>query len=269
MHTVRDYTSEEKRCVFRVSFETGGSLPTRRTADMATYVLIPGTGGDAWYWHLLVPELRERDLEVVAVDLADDDDSAGLPEHADAVVGALGDRTDLVIVAQSLGGFTAPLVCERVSVDLLMMLNAMVPSSGESAGEWWANTGHAKARSEQAARDGRNLAADEDLRDTFFHDVPPEVTAEAWARGEPRQSETPFAQPWPLPKWPEMPTRFLQGRDDRFFPVEFQRRVVRQRLGIAPDEMPAGGHLVAFSRPKELADRLETYRKGIGAGEAG
>ena len=111
------------------------------------------------------------------------------------------------------------------------------------------------ARAEQAAQDGRDLT-DEDLRDTFFHDVQPEVTAEAWARGEPRQSETPFAQPWPLPKWPEVSTRFLQGRDDRFLPVEFQRRVVRERLGITPDEM-AGGHLVALSRPKELADRLE------------
>ena len=63
-----------------------------------------------------------------------------------------------------------------------------------------------------------------------------------------------------------MPTRFLQSRDDRFFPVEFQRRVVEERLGITPDEI-AGGHLVALSRPKELADRLEAYREGI-AGEA-
>lgn len=63
-----------------------------------------------------------------------------------------------------------------------------------------------------------------------------------------------------------MPTRFLQGRDDRFFPVEFQRRVVRERLGIAPDEMD-GGHLVALSRPRELADRLEDYREDVAGRE--
>jgi pimeloyl-ACP methyl ester carboxylesterase len=159
-------------------------------------------------------------------------------------------------------------VCERVPLDLLVMLNAMVPSPGESGGEWWSNTGHARARREQAERDGRDLAADEDLWDAFFHDVPPEIAAEAWARGAPRQSRTPFALPWPLPKWPDVPTRFLQGRDDRFFPVEFQRRVVRERLGITPDEM-AGGHLVALSRPKELADRLEAYRWGIAGGNGG
>jgi pimeloyl-ACP methyl ester carboxylesterase len=235
---------------------------------MTTCVLIPGAGGDAWYWHLLIPELRERGLEVVAVDLPANDDSAGLEEYADAVVGAIADRTGLIVVAQSMGGLTAPLVCERAAVDLLVMLNAMVPIPGESGGEWWVNTGHAKVRAEQAARDGRDLAADEDLLDAFFHDVPPEVTAEAWARGEPRQSRTPFARPWPLPKWPSVATRVLQGRDDRFFPVEFQRRVVRERLGIIPDEM-AGGHLVALSRPKELADRLEAYREGIAGGEDG
>jgi pimeloyl-ACP methyl ester carboxylesterase len=233
---------------------------------MATYVLIPGAGGDAWYWHLLEPELRGRGHDVVAADLPANDDSAGLAEYAGAVVEAIGDRTGIVLVAQSLGGFTAPLVCEQVPVDLLVMLNAMVPSPGESAGEWWTNTGHAKARAEQAARDGRNLAADEDLMDAFFHDVSPEVVAEAWARGEPRQSGTPFKEPWPLREWPDVATRFLQGRDDRFFPVEFQRRVVRERLGITPDEM-AAGHLVALACPKELADRLEAYRKSFVGGE--
>src|ERR671932_2603625 len=92
---------------------------------MVTYILIPGAGGVAWYWHLLEAELRERGHEAVAVDLPAADDSAGLSEYADAVVGASGDRTDLVLVAQSFGGFTAPLVCEQVPVDLLVMLNAM------------------------------------------------------------------------------------------------------------------------------------------------
>jgi pimeloyl-ACP methyl ester carboxylesterase len=224
----------------------------------ATYVLIPGAGGSAWYWHRLGPALRRRGHDVVAVDLPAADDSAGFFEYADAVVAAIGDRAQLVLVAQSLAGFTAPLVCGRVPVDLVVLLNAMVPAPGESPGEWWTNTGHAQARTEHAARQGRALARDFDLLEDFFHDVPPNVTAEAMARGEPAQSATPFTQPWPLKRWPDVPTRFLQGRDDRFFPLEFQRRVVRERLGIALDEMP-GGHLVALSRPEELASRLETY----------
>jgi pimeloyl-ACP methyl ester carboxylesterase len=56
-----------------------------------------------------------------------------------------------------------------------------------------------------------------------------------------------------------VPTRFLLCRDDRFFPAELMRRVVRERLGITPDEID-GSHCVALSRPKELADRLEAFR---------
>ena len=227
---------------------------------MATYVLIPGAGGMARYWHLVEADLSERGHDVVAVDLPADDDSAGLSEYADAVIGAIGDRNGLVVVAQSFGGFTAPLVCERVPVRLLVMLNAMVPSPGESGGEWWENTGYEEARREQAERGG-TPAEEEDLRVLFFHDVPPEVTAEAMESGGRDQSGTPFKEPWPLQEWPGVPTRFLLSRDDRFFPAEFMRRVVRERLSITPDEMD-GGHLVALSRPKELADRLEAYRVG-------
>ncbi|WP_433469033.1 alpha/beta fold hydrolase [Spirillospora sp. CA-128828] len=226
---------------------------------MATYVLIPGAGGQSWYWHRLGPELRARGHDVVAVDLPAGDDSAGLAEYADTVVQAIGDRTDLVLVAQSMGGFTAPLVCERVHVDLLVLLNAMVPLPGETGGAWWENTGQAKAMADQAAREGRNPPREFDAEEFFFHDVPEDVKAEALSQDEPPQSSRPFAEPWPLSRWPETPTVFLQGRDDRFFPLEFQRRVVRERLGIAVDDMP-GGHLVALSRPEELAERLETCR---------
>ncbi|HEV8647833.1 MAG TPA: alpha/beta hydrolase [Actinomycetes bacterium] len=221
---------------------------------MNTYVLVHGAADSAWYWHLLEAELRNRGHDVVAPDLPCDDDSAGLLEYADTVVDAIGGRTDLVVVAQSFGGFTAPLVCERVPVDLLVLLAGMIPLPGEPPGDWWANTGYEQARREQDERDAR---APDDMIALFLHDVPLDLAAEALKRGR-DQSATPFEQPWPLRAWPEVPTRFLLCRDDRFFPAQFMRRVVRERLGIIPDEMD-GSHCVALSRPKELADRLEAY----------
>src|SRR2546423_9496653 len=102
---------------------------------MATYVLIHGAGSDSWYWHRVVPELEGRGHEVIAVDLPSDDDSAGLAEYVDAVVDAIGTRTDdLILVAQSMAGFTAPLVCHRVPVRLLVLVAAMVPLPGEAPG---------------------------------------------------------------------------------------------------------------------------------------
>ncbi|MGY1743411.1 MULTISPECIES: alpha/beta fold hydrolase [unclassified Blastococcus] len=202
-----------------------------------TFVLVPGAGGQAWYWHRLVPELERRGAPAVAVDLPADDDAAGLAAYADAVVAAAGDARDVVLVAQSMGGLTAPLVCGRLPVRRLVLLNAMVPRPGETGGDWWTATGHDVPASDEV----------------FVHDVPAEVLATA---PPPRaQSGRPFADPWPLPAWPDVPTVALAGRDDRFFPPGFQRRVAADRLGLPVTEVP-GGHLAALSYPAELADRL-------------
>jgi pimeloyl-ACP methyl ester carboxylesterase len=225
---------------------------------VATYVLIHGAGSDSWYWHLVVPKLEALGHDVVTIDLPADDDSAGLAEYAETVVNAIGDRTDLILVAQSMAGFTAPLVCERVPVDLMILVAAMVPAPGEAPGEWWANTGQGQAMRELAERDGRPMGDDFDEVATFLHDVPPDVAAESTQHVR-AQSGTPFEKPWPLPAWPDVPTRFLLCRDDRFFPAEFMRRVVRERLGFDPDEMD-GGHLPALAHPSELVERLEAYR---------
>jgi pimeloyl-ACP methyl ester carboxylesterase len=223
---------------------------------VTTFVLVPGAGGQAWYWHRLVAELEGRGHVAVAVDLPADDESAGLAAYADTVVAAVGARAPVVLVAQSMGGFTAPLVCERVPVELLVLVNAMVPLPGETGGDWWSATGQARARADHAERAG--LTDDpEDLTAAFFHDVPADIAAAAQAQPF-AQAERPFADPWPLRRWPEVPTRVVAGRDDRFFPADFQRRVAAERLGLQVDEVP-GGHLVALSRPVELADRLEGY----------
>ena len=227
------------------------------TTTDPTFVLIPGAGGSAWSWHLLVAELERRGRRAVAVALPAGDDRAGFDAYADAVVAAIGDGPAPVLVASSLAGFTAPRVCARRPVALVVLLNAMIPQRGETAGAWWEATGHAEARAAQAERDGR-VVDDTNVLGDFFHDVPADITAAALAEGELRQSATPFGDPPLDTPWPDVPTRVLVGRDDRFFPAAFQVRVARERLGIEADEMP-GGHLVALSRPVELADRLERY----------
>jgi pimeloyl-ACP methyl ester carboxylesterase len=230
---------------------------------MATYVLIHGAGSDSWYWHLVVARLRALRHDVVAPDLPVADDSAGLTEYADTVVSAIGDRGELILVAQSMAGFVAPMVSERVSVDLIVLVAAMVPAPGESPGDWWTNTGHRQARRAQDQRDGRDPDADFDPAVTFLHDLPAHVLEAAMAQGAPPgQSDTPFEKPWPLDRWPAVPTRFLLCREDRFFPADFMRRVVRVRLGITADEMDSG-HLPALAHPSELVERLETYRAAL------
>ncbi|MFG1703666.1 alpha/beta fold hydrolase [Nonomuraea sp. M3C6] len=214
---------------------------------MATFALIHGGGGSAWDWHLLEAELRGRGHDVVAVDLPVEDESASLLDYADSVAAAVGERRDLVVVAHSWGGFVGPLVCARIPAELLVLVTAMIPAPGEPPSDWWGNTGFGH----------------KDMDDPiglFLHDVPKELAEELLTKGR-NHADKALAEPWPLDKWPDVPTRFLLCRDDRFFTPDFMREVVRDRLGITPDEID-GSHSPMLARPAELADRLEGYLTG-------
>ena len=227
------------------------STSSNATGPRRTFVLIPGAGGTAWYWHRVVPLLRQAGHEAIAVDLPGDDPAAGLPEYTQLVVDAIGGRGDVVLVAQSLGGFTAPLVAAKAPVDSVVFVNAMIPRPGETPGEWWDNTGWAQARV-AAARQG-GYGTEFDLAVYFLHDVPAEVAA----AGEPYQrpeADAAFGSVCDF-TWPPIPIRAVAGADDRFFPAGFQQALARDRLGVEADVLP-GGHLIALAQPAGLADYL-------------
>jgi pimeloyl-ACP methyl ester carboxylesterase len=226
---------------------------------MASFVLVPGAGGMAWYWHRAVPLIRAAGHEPIAVDLPGDDRHAGLAAYADIVIGAIAERSDVILVAQSLGGFTAPLVCARSPVRMLVFVNAMIPKPDETAGQWWGATGAVEARQQAAARGG--YATEFDAATYFLHDVPPDVlrAGPQQPRGE---AEIVFGEPRRFTRWPDVPIHVVAGRDDRFFPIEFQQRVARERLRKKVEEIP-GGHLVALSNPEGLVERLLTFEKDL------
>jgi hypothetical protein len=95
---------------------------------------------------------------------------------------------------------------------------------------------------------------------SFYHDVPRALAEEALSKERVHPSSTAMVKPWPLDAWPDVPPRFVLCQDDRTFPADFFRRLVPERLGITPDEIP-GSHCVALSRPNELADLLATMAR--------
>jgi pimeloyl-ACP methyl ester carboxylesterase len=218
----------------------------------STYVLIPGAGGVGAYWNRVVPLLEAAGHEAIAVDLPGGDDGAALPEYAEIVARAAAGRTDVVVVAQSLGGFTAPLVCERVPVRGLVFVNAMIPVPGERPGEWGDAVDSSRARI--AAAEANGYSPEFDLETYFLHDLPPDLVREVLA--DPGiETDAVFGSVCDFAAWPAVPTRVLAGAGDRLFPVELQRRVARDRLGIEADVLP-GGHLIALSNPGAVADYL-------------
>ena len=137
-------------------------------------------------------------------------------------------------------------VADLAKADRLVLVVPMIPRPGETADEMWEATGWRMPQDESGAIG------------VFYHDVDPILAAEAMSR-ERRQSETTGRERWPLDAWPAVPTHVIIGRDDRFFPADWLRGVVRDRLGVEPDEIGTG-HTPALSRPRELVELLESYR---------
>jgi pimeloyl-ACP methyl ester carboxylesterase len=108
---------------------------------LAVFVLIHGGGSTAWDWHLVKPLLEASGHDVIAVDLPIEDDNAGLEDYTHAVTAAVGGAQHTIVVGHSLGGFTAPLVCDELQSDGLVYLAGMIPLPGETFGDWWTNTG--------------------------------------------------------------------------------------------------------------------------------
>ena len=220
---------------------------------MTRYVLVPGAGGAAWYWSRVASLLTQAGCQPHPIDLPGDDENAGLAEYVELICAAVGNEPDTVLVAHSLGGFTAPLVAQQTPVRAIVLVNAMIPRPGERAGDWWENTGASKARITAAQQ--HHYPVEFDLQTYFLHDVPAEIAAEgeAYQRNE---AAAVFDSTCAFTSWPDVPTRVLAGANDRFFPLDFQQRVAQDRLGLNTDVLP-GGHLLALSQPVALSHYLQ------------
>lgn len=217
------------------------------------FVLVPGAGGIGTpYWQHVTHRLEDAGHHAHVVDLPGGDRDAGLPEYATLIEHAIRDCVAPVVVAQSLGGFSAVMACARVDARGLILVNAMVPEPGETPGDWWEATGAIDARV-IAAKKGR-YSVEFDLATYFLHDLEPEDAAGVFA--DPGvEADIAFGQPCDIAAWPDVPTTAVVGRDDRLFPVDFQLRLLRERVGVDATVIP-GGHLLALANPGGLADAV-------------
>ena len=137
------------------SKEDETSAPRRDTQTMATYVLIHGAGSDSWYWHLVAPRAarpwprRRRGRPAVrrrrrrAVGVRRRRRRRDRRPHATSCS------------SPSRWPVSPRRWCANACRSTCMVLvAAMVPSPGESPGDWWANTGWEQAKREQARARG-------------------------------------------------------------------------------------------------------------------
>ena len=113
-----------------------------------------------------------------------------------------------------------------------------------------------------AVQEGRD-PDDTDDETLYLHDVPEPVRAEL-VRRPLEQTDGPFLDPWPLDRWPDVPTRAVVGTRDRLFPPEFASRLARERAGVEPDLVHTG-HLPALADPEALVELLDRYAGEVAA----
>ena len=233
---------------------------------MTTFVLVPGAGGQAWYWHRVVPRLAFRGHDAVAVELPAGDEEAGFEDYVRTAVRAVppgaaraSGGAGLAVVGQSLGGLVAPVVAQQCSADLLVLVAPMIPRPGETGGEWWQVT-------DQAGPSGASRRTRDATRQRWMT-TPCTSTTSRRARAEAmrrpvEQTDGPFRDPWPLDRWPDVPTRVVVGSGDRLFPPDFVAPLARQRAGVDPDLIDTG-HLPALADPDALVDLLDRYAREV------
>ncbi|MGH3171971.1 MAG: alpha/beta fold hydrolase, partial [Trebonia sp.] len=196
---------------------------------MTAFVLIHGAADVGWYWHLVERELRAQGHETIASDLPCADDAAGIAEYADTVVRAAGRLlgSDLVVVGQSFGGFTAPLAAARLRARAIVLVTGMIPAPGEKPEDWPANTGLWQAVAEQGARDGGKT-------------------------GSPMTLSSPSITTFPV-TWPSRPWPGEAGRS------RTRRAAARGRSAPGPRYPPGSccAPRTASSRPGMLAGHVE------------
>jgi pimeloyl-ACP methyl ester carboxylesterase len=176
---------------------------------VTTFLLLPGAGGRSSYWDRVTPRLTDAGHDTIAVDLPGPDPAAGRFEYAEIVAAAAFGHSDLVLVVQSLGGFTAAMTAGRIGAKELVFVNAMIPEPGETPGQWWEATGSVQAREIAAALGGYGPF---EVETYFLHDV--DVTG--LADEQHFEADTVFQTPCDFSNWPDIPILVLVGADDRF-----------------------------------------------------
>ena len=218
----------------------------------STFILVPGAGGDAFYWHRVLPLLRDAGHEAVAVDLP-----AGAGRRRPRRVRRRDRRLRWAITATSCSSRSrwapsAPRWRARArDVSRIVLVAPMIPAPGETPGEFWEATGQDEASRALAVAEGRDPDAPFDLHEMFLHDVPDDVAERLLAHGEGGDEGASWDDPWPLDAWPDVPTTVIAGARDRLFPLAYMRGLAarpardrrrrRDRLGPPARAQPPGG----------------------------
>lgn len=222
---------------------------------MTVFVLVHGAWHGAWCWDRLTPELTARGHGVITMDLPIDDAAATFAAFADIVADSCPEHEDVVLVGHSLAGMVLPLVSARRPVRLQIFLCAVVP---KLAGMPWDDAPPMGERDYGTDRDDDGalvFRSADAARKIFYADCTSADADWAFARLRPLRNRSQWDRPYPLTRWPDVRSAAVTCTDDLAIYADYQRAVLRSRLGVRPVEL-SGHHSPFLARPAALADVL-------------
>jgi pimeloyl-ACP methyl ester carboxylesterase len=258
-------------------------LSQQRSKYMSLFCLVHGACQGAWCWDLLIPHLEAQGHKTVAMDLPIEDPSASLSQYADAVLKALPETDDIVLVGHSMAGTVIPIVASQRPVRRLIYLAALIPHPGISTIDQFYDRldsdtiqslsyEPASESKRQQFRDepdmykpealGKNPSGDEAIAmELFFHDCQPDVARWAVSKMRLQQSMAYVFEPNPLQVFPNVECAYIVCSDERIINPKWSHYAARKRLGVNAIEIP-GGHCPHLSRPEKLASVLNSAANG-------
>jgi pimeloyl-ACP methyl ester carboxylesterase len=228
---------------------------------MTTFALVHGAWHGSWCWGTLPDRLASAGHHSIAVDLPCDNPAAGWVAYTDVVLKDLANvDDDMILVGHSLGGCVVPLVAAERDVSKIVLLCSFPPAPGQSLEDSAADApelSDPRAVQWRSSFDALGRYVWPDFDDAFYamyHDCPPDRARWAFDRLRP-QAHLPFAEPWPLERWPDASVASIVCSEDRMGNPTLLSQVARETFSIDPIELP-GSHSPFLSQPAALADAL-------------
>lgn len=227
---------------------------------MSKFLLLHGAASTGWFWHRVVAQLHRAGHETAVPDLPCAEVTADLHSYVEVACEAAAQfgSAPITVVAQSMSGLMTPVIAHRRPVERIVLLAAMIPRSKETGLQWWEATGHAEAQRDYLESLGFSASDVQNPEVVFVHDFDERLKVESLNHA-PEQYSGPLETPVPFEVWPDVPTHVIAPAADRFFPLEFMRKLALDRLGLEVDVIP-GGHAAALTQSAALVQQLLRYQ---------
>ena len=228
-----------------------------------TYVLVHGALLGKWSWDRITPALQRAGNTVITLDLpghGDDktpQDKVSLASYRDAVIAAIGNRTNVILVGHSFGGIVISEVAEAIpqKIGKLVYLGALFPQNGETTLAL-SGTDKGSLFGKYVMPSGAVLNfAKEGVRPVFCNDCSAADLAlvQSRSRSEPA---APFATPVKLSAaFAGVPKAVILTGNDKAVSLGLQVRTAA-RAGVNEIYSIDSGHLPFFTQPLKLTTIL-------------